>query len=77
MNILESLLKRKSVRAFLDKDVEKDKIKTILENAKHSPSGANMQPWVVCVVSGGKKQSIETKLIQAFENGEKAVWIIR
>ncbi|MDA3946170.1 MAG: nitroreductase [Helicobacteraceae bacterium] len=72
MNVLETLLKRKSVRAFLDQEVEKDKIKTILESAKHAPSGVNTQPWMVGVVSGSKKKTIETKVIQAFENGEQA-----
>ncbi|MCJ7765392.1 MAG: nitroreductase family protein, partial [Thiovulaceae bacterium] len=72
MNIFETLLKRKSVRAFIDREVEKDKIKTILESAKHAPSGVNTQPWMVCVVGGSKKRTIETKVIQAFENGEKA-----
>ena len=72
MNVLEALQKRKSVRAFLDKQVEKDTIKTILENAKCAPSGVNMQPWTVCVVSGNKKKDIETKVIEAFESGNKA-----
>ncbi len=72
MNVLEALQNRKSVRAFLDKEVAKDTIKTILENAKCAPSGVNMQPWTVCVVSGNKKKDIETKVIQAFESGKKA-----
>lgn len=71
MNVLEALRKRKSVRSFLDKEVEKEKIKTILDNAKCAPSGANTQPWMVCVVSGDKKKKIEAKIIEAFERGEK------
>ena len=72
MNLFEALTQRKSVRAFLDKAVEKEKIETILNAAKHAPSGVNMQPWMVCVVSGKTKQKIETKVISAFENGEKS-----
>jgi nitroreductase len=71
MNTIEALKKRKSIRAFLDKSVEKDKIVTILETAKLSPSGVNMQPFDMCVVSGNKKISIENKILQAFDNNQK------
>lgn len=70
MNTIETIKQRKSVRAFLNKDVEIDKVKTILDTAKHAPSGVNMQPWRVAVVSGDKKKSIEIKIIEAFTNGE-------
>lgn len=72
MNVFEALQKRKSVRSFLDKEVEKEKIKTILDNAKCAPSGVNTQPWRVCVVSKDKKKAIEAKVIEAFEGGQKA-----
>lgn len=72
MNVAEALVQRKSVRAFLDKPVETDKIKAVLESAKHAPSGVNTQPWTVCAVTGETKARIETGLIQAFEAGEKA-----
>lgn len=69
MNVIEAIQKRKSVRAFLDKKVEKEKIELILNSAKHAPSGVNMQPWMVSVVSGKKKKQIEAKVIEFFENG--------
>ncbi|MDD4885119.1 nitroreductase [Sulfuricurvum sp.] len=71
MNVFEALKSRKSVRAFLSKAVEKEKIEMILNSAKHAPSGVNMQPWKVCVVSGKTKNDIETKIIDAFESGIK------
>lgn len=71
MDVLEALKHRKSVRAFLNKPVKKEKIETILNYAKYAPSGVNIQPWSVCVVSGKKKKVIETKIIDAFENGVK------
>jgi len=70
MNILQTLKQRKSVRAFLPKDVELEKIKTILESAKHAPSGVNMQPWQVTVVSGDKKKTIENRMVEAFTQNE-------
>lgn len=72
MNIFEALKRRKSVRAFLDKTIEQEKIEIILNAAKYAPSGVNMQPWKVYIVSGKTKCEIETKIIDAFESGEKA-----
>lgn len=71
MNVIEALENRKSVRAFLEKNVEKEKIETILNSAKHAPSGVNMQPWDVYVVSGKRKKEIESKMVEAFKSGTK------
>ncbi|QOP41699.1 nitroreductase [Sulfurimonas marina] len=73
MSVIEILKQRKSVRAFLNKDVEKEKIIQILESAKLSPSGVNMQPYNVCVVSGKKKTALENKMLEAFDNNRKEV----
>jgi nitroreductase len=58
MNVADALKQRKSVRAYLDKAVEIDKINTILEVASHAPSGVNTQPWQVAIVTGNKKTSV-------------------
>ncbi len=71
MNVIEALQQRKSVRAFLDKDVEEDRINAILSAASHSPSGANIQPWQVAVVTGKTKQSLQTQIENTFRNGDK------
>ena len=71
MTVIESLKKRKSVRAFTNKEVEVEKIETIFEAAILCPTGVNMQPFEVCVVSGDKKLEIENKMIKAFDNNQK------
>lgn len=71
MSVISVLKQRKSVRAFLNKDVEQEKIELILESAKLAPSGVNMQPFDVCVVSGQKKIDIDNKMLNAFDNNEK------
>ena len=73
MTVSEALKMRKSTRAFLPQEVSLTLIEAILEDAKHAPSGVNMQPWYVCVVSGEKKRALETKVIEAFERGAKEV----
>lgn len=71
MNVSEALQQRKSVRAFLEKNVEEDKINTILSAASHAPSGTNTQPWQVAVVSGEAKLKLQSKIEQAFRSGDK------
>jgi len=69
MNIIEALQQRKSVRAFLNKEVEEKKIKAILSAASHAPSGANIQPWQVAVVKGKTKLTLQTLIEKAFRSG--------
>lgn len=71
MNILETLQQRKSVRAFLNKDVEDDKINAILAAASHAPSGVNTQPWQVAVVTGATKLKLQAQLESSYREGEK------
>jgi nitroreductase len=71
MNVIEALEKRKSTRAFLSKDVEHEKINTILEAARHAPSGTNTQPWRVAVVTGETKIKLQSKIEAAFRSGDK------
>lgn len=71
MNVIKALERRKSTRAFLDKDIEIEKINTVLDAARHAPSGVNTQPWRVAVVSGETKARLQTSIEQAFRSGDK------
>ena len=53
-NIIDAITTRSSKRKFLNKSVPKDIQEKILEAASMTPSGANMQPWVVYAVSNKK-----------------------
>lgn len=71
MKVSEALQARKSVRAFLDKAVEQEKINRILNFAKCAPSGTNTQPWEVAVVSGQSKQKLDAAIIKEFSEKGK------
>lgn len=71
MDVKEALRERKSIRAFLDREVSQALIAEILEFAKLSPSSTNMQPWEVCVVLGKTKTKIEQEVLNAFKSGIK------
>jgi nitroreductase len=50
MNIFEAIKTRKSVRKYLDKPVEVEKLNQILEAAHLAPSASNRQEWRFVVV---------------------------
>lgn len=61
MNITEAIKSRISTRAFLDKPVAEETLREILDIARWAPSGGNLQPWRVHVVTGaGRDRLIET-----------------
>lgn len=69
MNISDAIRSRRSTRAFLPREVEREKLIRILEVARYSPSGANTQPWQVAVVSGQQKRDLQQRMLDAFEAG--------
>jgi nitroreductase len=54
MKVSEALKSRITCRAFLDKPVPEATVRRILEEAKYAPSGGNLQPWHVHVLTGKK-----------------------
>ena len=50
MALLDLIKQRKSVRRFLDRPVEREKIMMCLEAARAAPSACNSQPWRFIVV---------------------------
>jgi nitroreductase len=50
LNFLELVKIRQSVRGYLDKSVERDKIERCIEAARLAPSACNSQPWKFVVV---------------------------
>jgi len=67
---LQAILTRKSVRGFLPDPVSTDDIRTILHASARAPSGSNIQPWKVHVVSGAARDALSHALLQAHNNGE-------
>lgn len=70
----EAILSRRSVRAFLPTPVPEAMIRDILAIAARAPSGTNMQPWRVYVVTGESKQRIADAILNSGVRAEKANW---
>ena len=62
MLLLDLIQKRKSVRDFLERPVEREKIMTCLEAARLAPSECNSQPWKFIVVDD---KQLKNKLCRA------------
>ena len=69
MNIKEAIEKRFSVRAFTKEVPDIETIKAILKTAGTAPSGGNIQPWKVYVLSENAKNELSKKTLYNFDNG--------
>ena len=57
MEIREAIYKRRSVRSFLDKEVDDFIILKLLEDAMAAPSACNKRPWEFYVIKNKKIQN--------------------
>ena len=69
MNIKEAIEKRFSVRAFTKEVPDIETIKAILKTAGTAPSGGNIQPWKVYVLTENAKNELSKKTLYNFDNG--------
>ena len=67
MDLYEAIKLRYSVRSYLDKPVEQEKLDRILDAARLAPSGSNRQPWKFVVVRDAETRK---KLVPACSNQE-------
>ncbi len=51
MDVFKAIQTRRSIRRFIKKPIEKDKLTKILESARLSPSANNNQPWHFILVT--------------------------
>ncbi|MDQ0142071.1 nitroreductase [Cupriavidus necator] len=60
---------RRSVRAFKPEPLRRELVEEILGESATAPSGANIQPWRVYVVSGAVKDELANDLVAAYRAG--------
>jgi nitroreductase len=66
------LRSRKAVRAFRPDPLPRRLVEELLQEAASAPSGANIQPWRVYVVSGKPKDELAQVLLAASRAGKAA-----
>jgi nitroreductase len=67
-----ALESRRSIRAFLPDPVPRETIEAILRAASRAPSGTNVQPWHVHVVTGARRDALSQLLLAAYSDPEKS-----
>ncbi len=77
MDVSQAVKNRRSIRSYVSKDIESDKLDLVLEAARLAPSASNRQEWKFIVVKDKDKKA---KLTIAASNqgfiGDAAVVIV-
>jgi nitroreductase len=61
----DAITSRRSIRAFLPTPVAREDVEAILQVAAKAPSGTNIQPWKVYVLTGATKQRLSDEVLKA------------
>lgn len=71
MKVSEALATRRSVRGFLDTPVDPATLRRVLEFAARAPSGGNIQPWNVAVITGTPLAGLKAAMAEAIDEGRR------
>lgn len=67
MDVFEAVQQRRSIRAYKDTAVPRDKLARILEAARLAPSARNVEPWHFIIVTDvAKKKALSEGLFAGF-----------
>lgn len=69
MTVTEAIAARRSVRGFLDRPVAPDLLHAIVTKAARAPSGGNLQPWHVDLVSGESLRQLKAIMRETLAAG--------
>ncbi len=68
--VLSNMMARRSIRKYLDKPVEHEKLEVIVKCGINAPSGMNRQPWIIRVVED-QKLIVDVNEVFKLENPEQ------
>jgi nitroreductase len=71
MNVIEAVENRRSVRKFLEKEIDRGILEKILSAGIAAPSAKNRQPWRFTVITGALRREMAAILRSGF-NREKS-----
>ncbi len=64
---IDAIAGRRSIRAYQKNNVPQDLLSEVLYIASRAPSGTNIQPWRVHVLTGGTRQILIDRVCAAFD----------
>ena len=68
MDVYEAVTSRRAVRGFTDQSVPREALERVLSAAAWAPSGSDLQPWHIYVVTGAllaKLKKVATERVAA------------
>lgn len=71
LSVTEALHRRRSVRAFTDAPVDPDVLKAVFAAAQRAPSGGNLQPWQVTLVTGDPWERVKSAVAARIAMGRE------
>lgn len=69
MEVAEAVAARRSVRGFLDTPVDPNLLMRVVETAARAPSGGNLQPWHIDVLTGDSLDRLKTLAWERLKHG--------
>jgi len=76
LNVIEAIEKRRSIRKFKKKEIDKDILIGILKAGVFAPSPKNNQPWKFVVLTGESKYELVKIIKNGFENIKSSFGLI-
>lgn len=70
MDVYEAVTTRRSVRDFLARPVSRELMTRVLMAAAQSPSGGNLQPWHIYVLSGDRLAELKSRIAERVAAGD-------
>jgi nitroreductase len=67
--VTDAVASRRSIRAFIDRPVDQDVLRRVLEKAQRAPSGGNVQPWHAVVLTGEPLRRLIATVAEAIPLG--------
>src|SRR6516162_2338444 len=68
VDVYEAVTSRRAVRGFTDKEVPREVLERVLSAAAWAPSGSNIQPWNIYVVTGAPLAELKKRAVGRVAN---------
>src|SRR5215469_5975689 len=70
MDVYEAVTSRRAVRGFTEEPVSREVLERVLSAAAWSPSGSNIQPWNIYVMTGAPLAELKTLAVERVAHGD-------
>ncbi|MDR0563212.1 MAG: nitroreductase family protein [Spirochaetaceae bacterium] len=76
MNIIDAIVNRRSIRTFLEKDIDRAILEKILTAGMSAPSAKNRQPWKFIVIANERKHDMISIIKSGLEHEKSGAGLL-